>query len=75
MKDKIIIDKISFSYINHNKEVKVFDKFSLILNNGEVTFLTGKNGSGGKKRLGKNYPDKTDYGNNKTNIWQYKIIW
>jgi len=46
MKDKIIIDKISFSYINHNKEVKVFDKFSLILNNGEVTFLTGKNGSG-----------------------------
>ncbi|NLJ57663.1 MAG: ABC transporter ATP-binding protein, partial [Tissierellia bacterium] len=44
MKDKILIDKISYSYGKYGK--KIFDNFSLQLNNGEVTILIGKNGSG-----------------------------
>lgn len=43
MNNKIEINNISYEYPRGRK---VFENFSLSLENGEITFLTGKNGSG-----------------------------
>ncbi|WP_326906679.1 energy-coupling factor ABC transporter ATP-binding protein [Sedimentibacter sp. MB31-C6] len=43
MKNKIEINNISYGY---NRRRKVFENFSLQINNEETTILTGKNGSG-----------------------------